>query len=160
MKGDQNSPVPNNAGNWINLSPFESDEFGAARAWVQLAASSADNALWNTMDQAALGLVQQLAGSAGNIEYFYNNGWQPDPPAPAILQSQMHDGLGTTHHESGTMWMGAPGSSVTDENGRFHHLKNAFVADLALFPAIGSANPALTGLTLARKVAATIAAGV
>ena len=53
--------------------------------------------------------------------------------------------------------MGAPGSSVTDENGRFHHVSNAYVANLALFPTLGSANPALTGLTLARKVAAVIA---
>jgi choline dehydrogenase-like flavoprotein len=69
----------------------------------------------------------------------------------------MRDGLGTTHHESGTLWMGAPGSSVTDENGRFHHVSNAYVADPALFPTVGSANPALTGLTLARKVAEVIA---
>ncbi len=157
MKGDQNSPVPNNTGSWINLSPFECDEFGAPRAWVQLVADDAENALWKTMDQAALDLVQQLAGSPGNIEYFYHNGWQPLPPTPAIFQSEMHDGLGTTHHESGTLWMGAPGSSVTDENGRFHHLSNAYVADLALFPTIGSANPSLTGLTLAHKVATTIA---
>ena len=34
MKGDQSSSVPNNTGSRINLSPFESDEFGAARAWV------------------------------------------------------------------------------------------------------------------------------
>ena len=157
MKGDQSSTVPNNTGSWINLSPFESDEFGMARAWVQLVATGADNALWDTMDQTALALVQQVAGSATNIEYFYNRGWQSAPPTLATVRSQMRDGLGTTHHESGTLWMGAPGSSVTDENGRFHHISNAYVADLALFPTVGSANPTLTGLTLARKVAAAIA---
>ena len=157
MKGDQSSSVPNNTGSWINLSPFESDEFGAARAWVQLVSTGADNAVWDTMDQAALALVQGVAGSAANVEYFYNRGWQSEPPTLATMRSQMRDGLGTTHHESGTLWMGAPGSSVTNENGRFHHVSNAYVADLALFPTIGSANPALTGLTLARKVAAVIA---
>ncbi|MFZ0711179.1 MAG: GMC oxidoreductase, partial [Terrimicrobiaceae bacterium] len=157
MKGDQSSSVPNNTGSWINLSPFESDEFGAERAWVQLVATGADNAVWDTMDQAALALVQGVAGSAANVEYFYNRGWQSEPPTLATIRSQMRDGLGTTHHESGTLWMGAPGSSVTNENGRFHHVSNAYVADLALFPTIGSANPALTGLTLARKVAAVIA---
>ena len=44
-------------------------------------------------------------------------------------------------------------NEYADENARFHHVSNAYVADLALFPTIGSANPALTGLTLARKVA-------
>ena len=156
MKGDQSSSVPNNTRSWINLSPCELDEFGVARAWVQLVATGADNAVWDTMDRAALALVQELAGSPSNIEYFYNQGWQSVPPTLETIRIQMREGLGTTHHESGTLWMGAPGSSVTDENGRFHHVRNAYVADLALFPTIGSANPALTGLTLARKVAEAI----
>ena len=29
--GDQTTSVPNNAGRWINLSPFENDEFGVPR---------------------------------------------------------------------------------------------------------------------------------
>ena len=41
--------------------------------------------------------------------------------------------------------------------GRFHYVNNAYVADLALFSTVDSANPALTGLTLARKVAEAIA---
>lgn len=109
------------------------------------------------MDQAALDLVQQLAGSPGNIEYFYNGSWQALPPSLSIISQQMRDGLGTTHHESGTLWMGASGSSVTDENGRFHHINNAYVTDLSPFPTVGSANPVLIGLTLARKVASAIA---
>jgi len=157
MEGNKSSPVPNNVGSWINLSPFEADEFGMPRAWVQLVTTSNDNNLWTLMDQAALDLVQKVAGSPGNIEYFYNGSWQIPPPSLSIISQQMHDGLGTTHHESGTLWMGAPGSSVTDENGRFHHINNAYVTDLSLFPTAGSANPVLIGLTLARKVASAIA---
>jgi hypothetical protein len=157
MEGNKTSPVPNNVGSWINLSPFEADELGAPRAWVQLVTTSNDDNLWTSMDQAALDLVQQLAGSSSNIEYFYNGGWQAAPPSLSIISLQMHDGLGTTHHESGTLWMGTPGSSVTDENGRFHHINNAYVTDLSLFPTVGSANPVLIGLTLARKVASAIA---
>jgi choline dehydrogenase-like flavoprotein len=156
MTGTQSQPVPNNSNSWINLSPFEFDEFGVPRAWVQLVTTAADNTLWDSMDQAALSLVQQVAGSSGNIEYFYNGGWQSPPPSLNIISNQMRDPLGTTHHESGTLWMGSPGSSVTNENGRFHHINNAYVADLALFPTVGSANPTLVGLTLARKVAAAI----
>jgi len=157
MEGNKSSPVPNNVGSWINLSPFEADEFGMPRAWVQLVTTSNDNNLWTLMDQAALDLVQKVAGSPSNIEYFYNGSWQIPPPSLSIISQQMHDGLGTTHHESGTLWMGAPRSSVTDENGRFHHINNAYVTDLSLFPTAGSANPVLIGLTLARKVASAIA---
>ncbi len=69
----------------------------------------------------------------------------------------MRDGLGTTHHEAGTMWMGNdPNRSVTDLNGRIHHVANAYVAGPALFPTLGSANPSLTALSLARKTASAI----
>jgi len=69
----------------------------------------------------------------------------------------IEDGLGTTYHECGTLWMGDdPETSVTDVHGRFHHVANAYVVDQALFPTAGSANPVPTGLALARKVALDI----
>ena len=64
--------------------------------------------------------------------------------------------IGTTHHEAGTLWMGAPGDSVTDPLGKFHHLDNVYVAGPALFPVIGSANPSLTATALARRTADAI----
>lgn len=158
MAGDRLSPVPNANGSWINLSPFEADEFGRPRAWVNLVASQADLTLWDAMDSAALTLMQQIAGNAANIEYFYNSTWNAAPPTLAVMQ-QMRDGLGTTHHEAGTLWMGASqADSVTDTNGKFHHLANAYVAGPALFPALGSANPSLTALTLARQTAEAVVA--
>jgi choline dehydrogenase-like flavoprotein len=51
----------------------------------------------------------------------------------------------------------SPETSVTDGNGRFHHVANAYCTDQALFPTVGSANPSLTGLTLSRKIAEHIA---
>jgi hypothetical protein len=157
MLGDKNSSAPNGSGSWINLSPFEADEFGVPRAWVNLVTTPADRALWDVMDQAALSLAQAVAGGAANIEYLYDGGWQAQPPTLNQVRQQMRDGLGTTHHESGALWMGAPGASVTDSNGRFHHIQNAYAADQALFPTVGSANPVLTGLVLAGKVASAIA---
>ena len=44
-------------------------------------------------------------------------------------------------------------SSVTDANGRFHFVSNAYVAGPALFPSVGSPNPMLTGMALARRMA-------
>jgi hypothetical protein len=137
--GDQATSVPNNSGRWINLSPFEQDEFGMPRAYVQFNSTPTEDALANAMDAAILGLAQQLAG---------NN------PADLQVTGQNRDGLGTTYHEAGTLWMGAnPATSVTDPNGRFHHVGNAFCADQSLFTTVGSVNPTLTGLVLAHKVA-------
>jgi hypothetical protein len=68
-----------------------------------------------------------------------------------VLQSNQ-DGLGTTHHEAGTLWMGTdPTLSVTDADGRFHHTENLYAAGPSLFPSIGSPNPMLTGIALSRR---------
>ena len=64
------------------------------------------------------------------------------------------DGLGTTHHEAGTLAMGDdPNTSVTDANARFHRVPNLYAAGPALFPTVGSPNPMLTGTALARRLA-------
>lgn len=137
--GDPATTVPNPSGRWINLSPFEVDEFGVPRAYVQLTTSVAENDLADAMDAAILGLANQLAGN---------------DPANLQIVSKNRDGLGTTYHEAGTLWMGTnPQTSVTDPNGRFHNVSNAFCADQSLFVTVGSVNPTLTGLVLARKVA-------
>ena len=144
MQGDQTTSVPNSTGRWINLSPFESDEFGVPRAFVQMVTTPSEDALANAMDAAITGLIQKLAG--GN-------------PADFQIVSSFRDALGTTYHEGGTLWMGKnPSTSVTDTNGRFHQLSNAYCADQSLFVTAGSVNPTLTGLTLARKVAQAAAA--
>lgn len=46
----------------------------------------------------------------------------------------------------------APASSVTNTVGRFHHIGNAYACDQSVFPTLGSVNPVLTGLTLARQL--------
>jgi hypothetical protein len=144
MFGDQSAAVPNATGRWINLSPFERDELGVPRAYVQMTTSSTENGIADAMDAAILGLANQLAG---------NN------PANLQVTSQNRDGLGTTYHEAGTLWMGTdPSLSVTDPNGRFHHVANAFCADQSLFVTVGSVNPTLTGLVLSRKVSEAAAA--
>lgn len=144
MIGDRVSSVPNASGRWINLSPYEIDEFGVPRAYVQMTSAPSEDTLANTMDAATLALASQLAGgNAANLQ----------------VTSQDRDGLGTTYHEAGTLWMGVdPASSVTDTNGRFHHVNNAFCSDQSLFPTVGSVNPTLTGLVLSRKVAEAVVA--
>jgi choline dehydrogenase-like flavoprotein len=46
---------------------------------------------------------------------------------------------------------------VTDPEGRFHHLANAYACDQSIFPTVGSVNPSLTGVTLARRLAEALA---
>ena len=145
LKGDKTSPIPNANGRWINLSPFEIDEFGVPRAYVQFKTTSAEDSLASAMDAAMMALAQGLAnGNAIDLQI-------TSPPA--------HDPLGSTYHEAGTLWMGTnPADSVTDPNGRFHHVANGFCADQSLFVTVGSVNPTLTGLTLSRKVAQAVVA--
>lgn len=110
------------------------------------------------MDQCALALVQQVAGNPQHIEYLYDGVWRSQPPPLTRLFPEWHRGLGTTYHESGTLWMGQnPAQSVTNTICRFHHIQNAFACDQSVFPTVGSVNPVLTGLCLARGVAEVIA---
>ncbi|HWZ94965.1 MAG TPA: GMC oxidoreductase [Opitutaceae bacterium] len=144
LQGDTVTPIPNGTGRWINLSPYESDEFGLARAYAQFTTTPAENTLADAMDQAMVDLANRLAnGNAADLNISYHG----------------RDALGTTYHEAGTMWMGTtPATSITDPNGRFHHVQNAYCADQSLFVTVGSVNPTLTGLTLTRKVAEAIVA--
>jgi choline dehydrogenase-like flavoprotein len=72
----------------------------------------------------------------------------------ARLQSDRRDALGTTHHEAGTMRMSInPGDGVTNEFGRIHDTTNCYVVGPALLPTMGSPNPMLTGVAMARRTA-------
>lgn len=154
MQGDTSSAVPNATSSWVNLSPHGSDEFGVPRAYVHLALDPSDLQVWDAMDQAIVILAQAIAGSPTKIQYLYDGGWRTDPFPLSRPFPEWHRGLGTTYHESGTLWMGESAStSVTNPLGRFHHIQNAYACDQSLFPAVGSVNPVLTGLTLARRLA-------
>jgi hypothetical protein len=61
--------VPNQSSRWINLSPFESDEFGIPRAYVQFTTSAAEEILAGTMEACMVALAQALAnGNAANLQ--------------------------------------------------------------------------------------------
>ena len=154
MRGDRVAAVPNATTSWVDLSPYESDEFGVPRAYVHVTLSSGDLQTWQAMDQVALALVQAVAGSPTKLQYRYDGTWQSQPFPLDRPFPEWHRGLGTTYHESGTLWMGDdPATSVVDPLGRFHHVANAYVCDQSVFPTVGSVNPVLTGLTLARRLA-------
>ena len=151
------------AKSWIDLSA-ETDQWGMRRAYVNLVATANDRLLWTAMDRSAFDLALAVAGNnPANIEYWnsQSNQWQSARPQPdASGRGFWQDRIGTTHHEAGTLFMGAPGASITDTNGKFHGKANAYVAGPALFPTLGSANPSLTALSLACRTARIIAATV
>jgi choline dehydrogenase-like flavoprotein len=125
---------PMNPQSFVRLDN-EADEFGTPRAFVSIADSAKDRDVWKAMDK-----------TADDIAKVFTNG-QP-------VAGSVQDKLGTTHHEAGTLWMGNDqATSVTNKDGRFHHVTNCFVAAPALFPTIGSPNPMLTGIALVRRMA-------
>lgn len=67
--------------------------------------------------------------------------------------------LGGGFHYSGTARAGAdPATSVVDAAGRVHDCANVYVADASLFPTSGGANPMLTVIASALRVADRMAA--
>jgi choline dehydrogenase-like flavoprotein len=127
---------PRNPSSFVALDP-QADEFGMPRASVHLAPSAKDLALWETMDRATAD-VARLFADGGTM----------------VVMENRRDGLGTTHHETGTLWIGdSQSDSVTDADCRFHHVVNGYAAGPALFPTIGSPNPMLTGIALVRRLA-------
>jgi choline dehydrogenase-like flavoprotein len=148
---------PDPAKSWVDLSS-EGDGH-TRRAYVNLVATQNDRNLWSAMDAAAFDLAARIAQSASNIQYWNApaKAWSTARPQPdGSGRGFWQDGLGTTHHEAGTLFMGAPGSSFTNTSGRVHDVDNAYIAGPALFPTLGSANPSLTALALARRTADAI----
>ncbi len=153
---------PHNPNSFVRRDP-EPDEFGMQRAFVSIVPTARDNALWEAMDQAADEVAQVFAGGQ-SYEVLTPNGVKEVSPGNRLREVFPYPGrrdtLGTTHHEAGTLWMGDdPDTSVTNADGRFHHVANAYVAGPALFPTIGSPNPMLTGVALARRTADRLLGG-
>jgi choline dehydrogenase-like flavoprotein len=164
--GEMEPKGDNDFGNSVtlDLDAQQNDEFQTRRAFVNLQPSLRDQELWNAMDKAADDIASIFAN--GNKIDVIKNGQviaaNVDPSAlSTILPFRFsnpsgpgrRDGLGTTHHEAGALRMGGdPNKSVTDPNCRFHNVTNTYVAGPALFPTIGSPNPMLTGIALARRL--------
>ena len=146
---------PQNRESFVRLDS-EPDEFGMQRAFVQLQTSRKDNELWDVMDSAADDLALVLAGG-GAYEVQTPAGFLPvgaGGRASQVSTAGRRDGLGTTHHEAGTLWMGSdPATSVTDPDARFHSVANAYAIGPALQPTVGSPNPMLVNVALARRLA-------
>jgi choline dehydrogenase-like flavoprotein len=152
-----------------DLNPAQTD-YNERRAYVNLKASAKDMELWETMDKASDELAAVFANGQKVDIIARNKSIKAQgvdaATYPAVVPHQIknaagltvnnperRDGLGTTHHEAGTLRMGDnPSDSVTDVNCRLHGVKNTYVVGPALFPSTGSPNPMLTGIALARRL--------
>lgn len=150
--GEMESQNPNNH---VTLSASP-DEFQLPRAFVSLNPTDKDKALWDAMDKTADDAALVFAGGQP-YEVMVDGAYQKvaaNQPASSVAPfAKRRDGLGTTHHECGTLAMGDdPNTSVTNAEGRLHYSPNTYVIGPALFPTIGSPNPMLTGVALARRM--------
>jgi len=163
---------PHNPDSRVDLSQTEAD-FGRAKAQVSIGNSKAkpevfpgsaqtniDRAVWNAMDAASDKLA--LIFSAGEAFDIITKNQVITVPANAtaamlaqlLPNSKRRDDLGTTHHDAGTLRMSKDAKDgVTDVFGCIHDTRNCYVTSPAVFPTVGSPNPMLTGIALARRTA-------
>jgi hypothetical protein len=172
--------TPHNPDSFVALSPTETD-FDRPKAVVTLGNSKAskkdfpggpqtnnDRDTWAAMDAVSDKIALIFAGAEA---FEILDGANHVVPVPAGTAAQRlaalaaftnrRDDLGTTHHDAGTMRMGDDiAASVTNEFGRIHDTTNCYVAGPALFPTVGSPNPMLTGVALARRTGDLLNASV
>src|SRR5690606_5384338 len=122
----------------------ERDALGVPRARVRFR--------WNAFDQRSAARSQQLLAPAlaragiGASCYEHRD--------RLALVTQM-----STHHPAGTARMSASArDGVVDSHCRVHGVRNLHVASSAVFPTAGHANPTLTIMALAIRIADTISA--
>jgi hypothetical protein len=152
---------PGNPDSRVSLSG-ESDEYTLPRAWVAIKPSGRDQELWKAMDASADDVALVLADGKPYEIFMGAGAFQSvgagQVPSDILAFERRRDGLGTTHHEAGTLWFGDDeGTSVTNPDARFHHVENTYVVGPALHPSVGSPNPMLTGTALARRLAEHVA---
>jgi len=163
--------TPRNPDSFIDLSTLDLD-FGRPRAVVHLGNAKAspqdfpgnsqtqnDRTTWDAMDAISDKIALIFAGDEPFDILASPN---QTIPVPAGTRAQRlaalaafkgrRDDLGTTHHDAGTLRMGDNvADAVTNDFGRIHDTANCYIAGPALFPTIGSPNPMLTCVALARR---------
>lgn len=170
MVGDRTSADPLNRITLDHQGPKGPSDYGEPRALVRLEAGPRDAAdprgrkdldVWDAMDAASDEIALMFAaGRAEDLQVLRTAGsprvswWEPWDAATLPPADERRDTLGSTHHEGGTLWMGDdPASSVTDAWGRFHESDNLYAVGPAVLPTLGSPNPMLSGVALARRTA-------
>ena len=121
--------------NRIVLANDAADAYGLPRAELHWH--------WRAGEQAALEKLREYLAArfreSGLGIVTYERGVAPDPNA---------------HHHAGTTRMHAdPGHGVVDPDSRVHGVENLYVAGASVFPTAGAANPTLTIVAMALRLA-------
>jgi choline dehydrogenase-like flavoprotein len=123
----------------------ERDRLGCPRVIVDWRLSAIDR---RTAHRAHVILREELARAGmGRLRSAMR---RPDGPWPAALR-------GARHHMGTTRMHGDPRHGVVDADCRVHGIANLYVAGSSVFPTSGSANPTLTIVALALRVARHVA---
>jgi choline dehydrogenase-like flavoprotein len=139
--------------NRVSLSD-ELDPFGVPRAHTSLELSEADLARAEGLSARMSDVADAIGGRFITENFPYEHAQPRFTDESCRVQVMAR---GRSYHECGTLRMGTnPTDSVTDTSGRVHGLDNLFVADAALFPCVGIANPMLTISALSYHVANTL----
>jgi len=134
----EQSPNPNNRVTLIN----ETDELGMPKIKAHFE--------WTPGDLESIYKASTLMGAA-----LSNTGLGKFVPAGEVNKPVI--GALGLHHIMGTTRMGNdPASSVCDKDCKVHSLDNLYIASSSVFPTGGYANPTLTILALAIRVADTL----
>ncbi len=151
---------PANANTRVSLAA-ETDEFNMPRAFVSIQPGAEDNTLWDATDRASDDTALVFAGGQPYEVLTEGSfiGVAAGQRAQTVLPftTGRRDGLGTTHHEAGTLAAGTSSHLVTNADARFHEVNNLYATGPAVFPSVGSPNPMLTGTALARRLADKLA---
>jgi Domain of Unknown Function (DUF1080)/GMC oxidoreductase len=158
MFGNKKADTSGRSASFISVNPFHGSgddvyfengrEIRIPKAFICLVQTPADAEIRRVQTNAAFDLIAELSGQDKILTRQRINNDK------LMFISGGEDAMGSTYHESGTLCMGNdPLDSVTDSNGHFHHVANAYCADQSLFPTVGSANPVPTGLALCQKIA-------
>ena len=75
----------------LTKDPNNTEFVNTRRAWVNLVANPDDLQVRLAMNAAAIDLAKKIATNPANV----------------VIESQVNDPLGSTHHEAGTLWVGS-----------------------------------------------------
>ena len=124
---------------------------------LQFALNDSDRALWNTMEEAAFQMLEQVVSpqGPGRVEYWFGDGsgsWKPERPPEELRRAT------ALFHEGSTLWIGKDDDpeAVVGLDYRPRGVKNVFITGSALWPRGGSWNPTLAMVSLAQHLADTL----
>lgn len=123
--------------NKLTLDEISVDEYGVPHVHIDFAYSPKDQEVIRQMQAAIQQVITALGASVIHMEV------------------QMP---GSDYHESGTCRMGIdPSQSATNPFGQIHGVPGLYAADNSVLPSTGAANPTLTTVALAIRIADHIA---